>query len=307
MNPRGLVGCCALGSLLVASLGLLLPAPAGAATGLSFLKVGAGARAVALGDAVVSDVSDASATYWNPAALAFVPGNQAELMHNESFQGLRYEYASLTHSVGQHFGTGLDFNGIWATGLHSYDESGTYLGDFAYYGLAAGASFGYRPWENVAFGAGVDYLREAMDVYNTSGLGLNLGMQAREVLPHTQIGLAVLHLGSSMKYETESFDLPTAIQGGISRHFPIDALGGELLLAAEVRKVRDETTELLLGTEYSYRNSAHLQFGYRSGLDTQDISMGVGFGGRNIRAEYAYVPFSENLGNEQRFSLMVNW
>jgi len=182
-----------------------------------------------------------------------------------------------------------------------------FQGDFGYYGIAAGASYGLKLGENLGLGLGVDYLGEAMDVYNTSGLALNLGMQVREILPHTQIGVAVLHLGSSMKYESESFDLPTTVQAGISRAFPIDALGGQLLLSADVRKIRDETTEFLAGSEYSYHNLASLQFGYRSGLDTQDVSLGFGVGGRNVKAQYAYVPYSDNLGNEQRFSVTLSF
>jgi hypothetical protein len=132
-------------------------------------------------------------------------------------------------------------------------------------------------------------------------------MQVRELLPRTQVGLSVLHLGSSVKYETESFNLPTAVQGGISRNFPVSVLDGDLLLAAEVRKTRDEPTQLLLGTEYSYQNLARLEVGYRSGLDTQDASLGFGIGNGTIRGQYAYVPFGENLGDQHRISLMIRW
>ena len=40
----------------------------------SFLKIGAGARAIALGGAFVAVSDDASATYWNPAGLTQIPG-----------------------------------------------------------------------------------------------------------------------------------------------------------------------------------------------------------------------------------------
>jgi len=36
--------------------------------------------------------------------------------------------------------------------------------------------------------------------------------------------------------ETRWEDLPAAVQGGISRNFPLSALDGNLLVAAEVRK-----------------------------------------------------------------------
>jgi hypothetical protein len=87
----------------------------------------------------------------------------------------------------------------------------------------------------------------------------------------------------------------------------LSALDGSLLVAAEVRKIRDEPTQLLFGTEYSYQNLARLQVGYRSGLDTQDVSLGFGVGNQTIRGQYAYVPYDENLGNQQRISVMLRW
>ena len=37
-----------------------------------FLAVGVGARALAMGGAQVATVSDATATFWNPAGLAYI-------------------------------------------------------------------------------------------------------------------------------------------------------------------------------------------------------------------------------------------
>ena len=52
---------------------------------------------------------------------------------------------------------------------------------------------------------------------------------------------------------------------------------------------------------------ARLQVGYRSGLDTQNISLGLGIGRGHIRGQYAFVPFRESLGDQHRISLLFNW
>src|SRR5258706_14406013 len=61
-------------------------------TGLAFLKLGVTSRSIAMGEAVVSNVDDASATFYNPAAL--LKGSNVNLlfMHNESILGVRTEY-----------------------------------------------------------------------------------------------------------------------------------------------------------------------------------------------------------------------
>lgn len=62
-----------------------------------FLNIGAGARALSMGSAQVSTVSDATSGYWNPAGLAYVKDNpQLSLMHAEYFSGIaKYDFAAL--------------------------------------------------------------------------------------------------------------------------------------------------------------------------------------------------------------------
>ena len=62
-----------------------------------FLNIGAGARGMAMGNAQVASVSDGTAGYWNPAALANVRDlPQLSLMHSEYFAGVgKYDFANL--------------------------------------------------------------------------------------------------------------------------------------------------------------------------------------------------------------------
>ena len=62
-----------------------------------FLNIGAGARGLAMASAQVATVSDATAGYWNPAALANIRTDpQLSLMHAEYYAGIgKYDFASL--------------------------------------------------------------------------------------------------------------------------------------------------------------------------------------------------------------------
>jgi len=62
-----------------------------------FLNIGAGARGLAMASAQVATVSDATAGYWNPAALANIRTDpQLSLMHAEYYAGVgKYDFASL--------------------------------------------------------------------------------------------------------------------------------------------------------------------------------------------------------------------
>ncbi len=59
-----------------------------------FLKIGVGARAAALGNAVTAWSDDATAAYWNPAALGLLTRrHQVSAMHSEYFAGVaKYDY-----------------------------------------------------------------------------------------------------------------------------------------------------------------------------------------------------------------------
>ena len=300
---QSVLGRVAGAAALLSTLGV---ASSSAGTGLAFLKSGTGARAIAMGNAVVSHIDDPSATYWNPGAIAFLPGTQAEVTHNESFQDVRYESAALTHHIGSS-GIAAAFTGVWVDGIAGRDETGRDLGPYGYYGMSVSGHYGLALSDHLGVGVGVEYLREQIDTYSTSGVALDLGVQARDVLPRTDIGASVLHLGSKMKYESEEFDLPMALQGGISHRISWTAARSELRVAAEVRKIRDEDAQVLLGTEYAYQNLASLNVGYQSGRDTEDVSMGFGLREGRFRAQYAFVPFSDNLGEEHRVSIRADW
>lgn len=62
-----------------------------------FLNIGAGARGMAMANAQVASVSDGTAGYWNPAALANIREMpQLSLMHAEYYAGIgKYDFANL--------------------------------------------------------------------------------------------------------------------------------------------------------------------------------------------------------------------
>ena len=66
-----------------------------------FLNIGAGARGLAMGNAQVASVNDATAGYWNPAGLTGVKNNpNATIMHAEYFSGIaKYDYGSVAIPV----------------------------------------------------------------------------------------------------------------------------------------------------------------------------------------------------------------
>lgn len=67
-----------------------------------FLHVGAGARALGMGGAFVAVADDASAAWWNPAGLSFLPYKEILYMHAEQFgSAVNYDYGSFVWPLAQ--------------------------------------------------------------------------------------------------------------------------------------------------------------------------------------------------------------
>ena len=63
-----------------------------ASTGLAFLKLGVGGRAIGMGEAYSALSDDASGMYYNPAGISFGAGDEVTLMHKQWVFGTTSEF-----------------------------------------------------------------------------------------------------------------------------------------------------------------------------------------------------------------------
>jgi hypothetical protein len=72
-----------------------------------FLNIGAGARAMGMGNAQVASADDATAGYWNPAGLVYVDEYPSlSLMHADYFSGIgKYDFAAMAFPMNDSMGT----------------------------------------------------------------------------------------------------------------------------------------------------------------------------------------------------------
>ena len=75
--------------LVAAVFTTLLAAPAHATKYAGeFMKIAVGARAVGMGGAFASVADDATAPFWNPAGMVYLPYKEGFLQHAEQFGSL---------------------------------------------------------------------------------------------------------------------------------------------------------------------------------------------------------------------------
>ncbi|MBS1662990.1 MAG: PorV/PorQ family protein [Bacteroidetes bacterium] len=158
-----------------------------------FLNIGAGARGMSMAGAQVASVSDGTAGYWNPAALANIRDNpQLNLMHAEYYAGVgKYDFANLTLPLKDNKRTiGLTLlrfavddipNTIFLVqpdGTVNFDNITTFSSaDYAFiFSLAQRADFGKDKHFN--FGANAKIIRRtAGDFASAWGFGFDVAAQ----------------------------------------------------------------------------------------------------------------------------------
>jgi hypothetical protein len=286
---------------------LLLPAAVRAedgSTGLAFLKLGVGARPIGLGDAYVGVSGDVSSIYWNPAGLAQVEHIDLMFQHSEWFQGIRYEFLGGAQRF-EHQAFGIGLTGLYMDDLERREgPTSEPIGHFGVFDFALTGSYARTLTDYLDVGASVKYLHEKIDNETASGFAVDLGATYRvPSLERLSIGAVVQNLGTQMKYLEDKFDIPLNFRTGLAYSIPAEQLKGEFLAVTDLVVPGDGKTKLHIGLEYMYARVFALRFGYRTGWDNQNVSVGLGANVESFRLDYAYTPFYSDLGDTHRFSL----
>lgn len=271
-------------------------------TGLTFLKIGIGARATAMGSAQAAVAADATSLYWNPAGLALVEGWDFHVSHNEWFQDIRQEYVGVAKRWGNH-GFGAAFSGLYMNELERYDEFGNFLGHFGFYDVAATVGWGMSVKPGIRVGASGKYLLEQIDDETATGFAFDLAGRYDTPVAGLSLAAGVYNVGPDMKFVEEEFSIPMTIRGGAAYELPLEQWQSSVLVASDVVSYKGEDVKLHAGAEYTYREMFSVAAGYKANYDVEGLSAGAGFHRGPLSVNYAYSMIDSDLGDAHRVSL----
>lgn len=285
-------------------------------TTAQFLRLGAGARATAMGEAYSAVADEASALYWNPAAMVQVEKRSVTLMHAEYLGGVTYDYGAFAQNLGRGGAWGFGFQHLTAGKITETDQAGVETGSFRPTDLAAALGYAYEldesadSLEGVSFGVAAKFVRTKVALAGQTAAA-DLGvLSPRMADGRLRLAGTVQNIGGRIKLDREGNELPLSVKLGAALK-----LGERWLAALDVAAPRDNAPHGAAGTEYRLPVGPELSLAGRLGFNSRTIGdvdgvtgLSAGFGLIHKRSsfDYSFVPFG-SVGQAHRISLTLGF
>ncbi|MEW6194695.1 MAG: PorV/PorQ family protein [Bacteroidota bacterium] len=291
--------------ILLASISI--PAQTAGNSGLSFLKLGFGARNIAMGDLGVIGSNDLTALNYNPALLADSNKAQIFFTHNSLFEDLSSEmFAGSFTLFGMPVAIGVNTTNI--SNIEVRTKPGEAESTFDAHYFNASISTAYNISENIFIGASAKYIYESLFVDDATGMGFDFGAAYKNVIENLSLGISLRNIGSLNSLRNESTKLPTDLRIGAEYKFELPESKFNFTALGGFQKYTDtDDTHLHFGAEVIYDKMFSLRGGYITGYDSKDLSAGFGVLWNNISIDYAYVPVNYSLGDYHIISIMYTF
>lgn len=307
---------------VVAALAAAAPSRAApGAVGADYLKIGAGARPAALGEAYAGLADDVYAADYNPAGLAGLRRQEAAFDYDRLLPGVveqELEYALPTADFGT-FAAGA--RALQVDRFSGFDANDVPLGSVSSQDLAVGVDYAYG-WGPLSLGAGGKYLNSRLADARASGAAWDAGA-LYELGPAARLGVSVANLGGGLKFDSASAPLPRVVRAGASVRLYSSA-DTWLLVAVQESLPNDRAPYPSAGAEYGLARIFAVRAGYTGRLDA---AAGWSVGGSlklihagyswysasqysssvpDVEFDYAFSPAGA-LGGEHRFGVVVRF
>ncbi|MBN2406079.1 MAG: PorV/PorQ family protein [Elusimicrobia bacterium] len=277
--------------------------------GLQVLKIGIGARSMAMGGAFSAVSDDVTSIYHNPAGLSCLDGAQVSLQHLVYFEDIQYANVSAARPF--EFGTiGVSLSHLWMDSIEGRENETSAVTKFDAKDSVAALAYSRMVGE-VSAGISLKVISSEIEEASLTGLASDLGLMATPV-DRLTAALVIQNLGTNLKYDGDDVGekeekLPQNIKLGASYK-----LTEMMNLAADINMPNDNRANLNVGAEYGLSVgmlSIPVRLGYKTLNDFEAIdglSAGFGVTHKQISTDFAWIPYGE-LGDTFRISLLYGF
>jgi len=300
-------------------------------TAFQFLKIGNGARQVAMGEASITGVQDVNSIFWNPGAITGINNAEASFSYNSWIADLKvlsgaagFNLDGIATFVFNYIS--LDYGNIPEAGVTSATGNiDTRTGNFfSGSDLAVGLGIARNFTDKLSIGVNIKFMREELWIYSSSLWGFDVGSFYNTGWRGIKLAMSAQNFSTQARFfetgieEQQSYEIPLVYRLGIS----IDLLGGEelflggdpgqhtLSVSADAIHTNDYKERLHLGMEYQFYNMLFIRGGYKFNYEEGNVSVGAGFNynisGIMFKFDYAYVSY-DFLQSPHRFTVTLGF
>lgn len=326
-----------LGTLPGEGYAQLIPNLGGQRAGISafqFLKIGVGARGIALGETFVAIANDASALYWNPAGLTQFTSQQLIVAHTEYVVDIKHEFFGAAYHLTPNDAVGVSVSSLHMDQMEITTEvqpfgTGNY---FSFGDLGIGLSYSKKMTDQFSFGVTLRYVEETLDVLKMKGLMVDLGTyywtglgSSRFAVVVSNFGADVTPSGEATEYggtkvsSFQSFSPPTQFKIGFAMD-PMESDNQKVTTSIELNHPNDNSENLHVGVEYQWEKWLWLRTGVKRTLgeplfardnsSSNDVTAGLGVAvpvlDETVMLDYAFANYN-TLGSVHRISLGISF
>ncbi len=248
-------------------------------TGAAFLKVGVGARAVALGSAYTTVAGDVNQMFYNPAGSALSGGDsQVMLSHNQWIADLSHNALGFARDMGDIGTLGISLIRFGTSGIESdrdvvpqfVVEEGTFTatdtgsGNYDYGDMALGVTWSRHITDRLDMGLTGKIVRQTIDGLSASAYAADFGAIYRTGFYNTRIGARINNLGSDLTFYDIGAPLPLIFSIGAASDIVKDSDSGlQVTLMADATKPQDGEQLLYTAVEVGLGGLLQLRTGYK--------------------------------------------
>lgn len=272
-------------------------------TGLAFLKLGIGARSIAMGEAFSSLADDGSAYIYNPARMNASENGNVTAMFNKTMLDMTTNYVGAKFRI-KKFGIGIGLLKTTVSDIEVRNTPGAPLEKFNADNFSGGISLSYEVYKNLALGITGKLLYEKIYIDEASGFGMDIG--ANYIFDNFSFAAVVSNIGSVNALKNAETKLPTSLRFGGSYVYKKDNFS--ITGALDGYKVLDGGSfHGHFGAEGGYKDFIFLRAGYMTGYENKGFTAGLGFRYKSLYLDYAFQPYSTGFGSGNSISLGYNF
>jgi len=272
-------------------------------SGAHFLDISPDARVVGMANSVIgTKITDASAVFYNPAALVHMNSSNIFFSRVNWFAGINY------HSLSGGITTPIGNMAVHMRQLSSGDINETTVQDqqgtgrsYIWSDLALGISWAKALTDRFSFGANISLINESINLYNyeASAWSVDIGTLYITGFNSLKLGMSVRNFGPELDFEKDGEDatfddyhdgellpepesfrayhMPLIFQVGISYDFFEDLPDHTLMFAMDGVHPNDSSERLNLGMQYGFMDILFLRGGFYSNHNSASFMGGLGF------------------------------